>query len=420
MTEEFLQYIWKFKNFAVNDLRTLKGEPIRLIKTGEHNSNAGPDFLNSQVMIGEVRWAGSVEIHTRASEWKRHGHSTDPAYDNVILHVVYENDLGGDENNIPVLELKDHIAENTLINYKLLLESRNFIPCEAQAGKVDEFTKSLWIDRILVERLESRLEGIHTKLEKTNDDWREVFYQYLGRNFGFKVNSEAFERLTESIPMRTLAKHKGNLKQIEALLFGQAGFLEGDHEDEYPKALKKEYGFLQKKYGLLPLKRSQWKFLRMRPDNFPSCRIAEFAALVNTSENLFSKILDIKEIKDIEKLFEAEASQYWNTHYIFDKAAAKSHLKVLGKQSIENILINTVTPMLYAYGHFRGKTYQKEKALRILEATAPEKNNITNRLELLGFENNSASQSQGLLHLKKEYCDKKRCLSCAVGVKVLK
>ena len=419
MTEEFLHYIWKFKNFSFKDIKSTSGENIRILKSGEHNTNAGPDFLNAQVNIGKVRWAGSVEIHTKTSLWNNHGHDTDKAYDNVILHVVYEDDLNG-ESKIPVLELKGLISESTISGYDTLLKSRTYIHCEEQFEKADSLTISSWIERMTVERLESRLSAIEAKLKAGNNDWREVFYQYLGRNFGFKTNGSAFERLAETLPQKILAKHRNNLTQIEALLYGQAGFLENNFEEEYPRILKKEFSFLRKKYSLTPIEFTRWKFLRMRPDNFPTIRISQFARLAYDSENLFSKILELKKPRDISKLLEASASEYWNTHYTFDKISKTDNEKKLGKASIDNILINTVAPMMYAYGHLRGEQKFKDNALHLLELTKPERNAISNKLEGMGFDNKNAFDSQGLLQLKKEYCEQKRCLSCSIGVKILR
>ena len=418
MQEDLLQTIWKHLLFSTRELKTVSGEVVRIIKQGEQNTNAGPDFLNAQVQIGKVRWAGSVEIHTKTSLWNVHGHSTDKAYENVILHVVYEDDLQ-EKSKIPLLELKNYIADSVLDKYSVLHSNNYYIPCEKQISGVDPFIRSTWMERMLIEKLEQRVHGIEEKIKSTKGDWREVFYQYLGRNYGFKVNSEAFEKLAETLPQSILAKHRNNLAQMEALLYGKAGMLYNDFTDTYPGALKKEWNFLKLKYGLTPIESGRWKFLRMRPDNFPTIRISQFARLAYNSENLFSVILETDSIKELQSHFKSEASRYWNTHYTFDNPAQEDIPKKMGRSSIDILLINTVAPMMYAYGYLRKEQKFIDKALEILQQIKPEKNSITLNMSGIGFVNKSAFDSQSILHLKKNYCDKKLCLSCGIGVNVL-
>lgn len=280
-------------------------------------------------------------------------------------------------------------------------------------------TKMLWLDRLLVERLERKTAYVEELLEKNKNNWEETFYQIIARNFGFKTNAEPFEQLARSLPLITLAKHKNNLMQIEALLFGQAGLLEKDFEDEYPNKLKKEYLFLQKKHSLNPVQNESWKFLRMRPASFPTIRIAQFAQLIFSSVHLFSKILVAKNVEELEHLFDLKLSNYWQTHYVFDKASVKRNKK-LGKSAIHLLVINTIAPFLFLYGKRKDNEDYKEKAFQLLEEIKPEKNSIITKWKALGMEPESAYQTQALLQLKNEYCTKKRCLECAVGNAILK
>ena len=276
MQEDFLHHIWKFRLFDQRALFTSSGEAIAILKPGDHNFDAGPDFFNSQLMIGSMKWIGNVELHVNASDWIRHHHEIDPAYDNVILHVVYENDHPIKRKNgelIPTLELKDRMDLRSYQKYLDLNKSKDAIPCGSQIADVDEFILNNWLDRILTERLELKSQLILNILRHSNNNWEETFYQILGRNFGFKINNEPFELLTRSLPLNVIGKHKHDRFQTEALLFGQAGMLKREFADEYPLRLKKEYNYLRKKYSLQALELHIWKFSRMMPGNFPTIRI---------------------------------------------------------------------------------------------------------------------------------------------------
>lgn len=419
MNEDFLHFIWKFKNFIYKYLQTTEGLPLSIIKAGEHNFNAGPDFLNARIKIGDKIWAGSVEIHIKTSHWQQHNHSTDDAYNNVILHVVYEDDAPG-LLTIPCLELKNLINPNSLAHYHLLKTSKEWIPCATQIQQVEEFTKSFWLERMAAERLEIKALAVLKTLKSNNNDWAETFYQLSGKNFGFKINSPAFEALTKSLPQKLLSKHRHNYLQIEALLFGQAGMLETDFTDEYPNSLKREYDFLRKKYNLIHLQLHQWKYLRLRPPNFPTIRISQFAALAHKSVHLFSQILETENYQDLISLFEVKASSYWDDHFIWDKEVQKKTEKWLGNESINNIIINTIIPTLFAYGIAKNSIIYKEKAFSLLEEIPAEINNITEGWKKLGFRNKNAYESQALIHLRNNYCDNKQCLKCAIGTKILK
>ncbi len=422
MREDFLHYLWRTKRFHLDNLRSTEGEILQISNFGKHNHHAGPDFLEAKIRIGDTLWAGNVEIHLNASEWIAHKHQRDRAYDNVILHVVLEEDQPIFRNSgerIPCLELRQRIPPKIIKTYQKIVHNEHWIPCQHHFYTITDLTKNMWIDRLLVERLEQKTVHIAERLSQTNNAWEETFYQILARNFGVKVNAEPFELVAQSTPLNLFAKHKNNLFQIEALLFGQAGLLQGEFVDTYPKSLQKEYQFLQKKYQLSPVKKESWRFMRMRPANFPSIRLAQFATLIYQSSHLFSKILEAESTKDIEKLFKVSLSEYWLTHYIFDKASTKRK-KTLGKSTIHLLIINTIVPFLFLYGTHKSIETYRDKALRFLEELAPEKNSIIEKWKTLGLTPDSAYQTQALLQLKNEYCTNKRCLECAIGNSILK
>jgi len=422
MREDFLHYLWRTKRFHLDDLLSTEGEILQIVDFGKHNHHAGPDFLEAKVQVGETLWAGNVEIHVNASEWMAHKHQENKAYDNVILHVVLEEDqpiYRSTGERIPCLELRKRIPTKVIKIYQKIVHNEHWIPCQHHFYTVPTITKNLWLDRLLVERIEQKTIQIAEQLANSNHAWESIFYQTLARNFGVKINAEPFELLARSTPLNLFAKHKNNLFQIEALLFGQAGLLTKTFEDTYPNALQKEYQFLQKKYNLQPIKAESWRFMRLRPANFPSIRIAQFATLIYQSTHLFSKILEAETIKDLEKLFKVSLSDYWLTHYVFDKASAKRK-KSLGKHTIHLLIINTIVPFLFLYGTHKSIAAYRDKALRFLEALAPEKNSIIEQWKILGMELDSAYQTQALLQLKNEYCSKKRCLECSIGNSILK
>ncbi|MBL4675207.1 MAG: DUF2851 family protein [Mucilaginibacter sp.] len=423
-TEDFLHYVWQFRLFNRFNLRTTEGEELEIQSVGLHNNNAGPDFQNARIRIGETTWAGNAELHLSSSDWQKHGHTTDASYDNVILHVVYNDDaplVRTDGKRVPTLELKDRIPAELHHRYhNLVFGNQSIIPCEGSIATVDGITMQNWLTRILVERLEKRSQTVIAALQQNRGDWEETFYQFLAANFGFKVNALPFELMAKSLPQNILAKHKNNAMQIEALIFGQAGFLDGDVEDAYPKALQTEYNFLCKKYNLLPIESHLWKFLRMRPQNFPTVRLAQFAALIYQSNHLFSKVLEIKDVKEMRELFtNIRVNEYWETHYRFDNAS-KASSKSLGAASIDTLILNTVVLFLFSYGKHLQLQYYVSRALKMLENIPAEHNNITDDFVNLGLKINSAFDSQALLELKNSYCSYKKCLQCGVGIKILK
>jgi hypothetical protein len=422
--EDFLHYIWKFRLFERDNLQTVDSEDLEIFSTGLHNSDSGPDFHNARIRIGDTVWAGNVEVHLSASDWQKHGHTNDGAYDNVILHVVYRNDVPlflPNGRKVPTLELQSRIS-NELYNkyHKLVFGNQSFIPCENGIATVDGITMQNWLTRVLVERMEKRSANVAAAIALNKGDWEETFYQFLAANFGFKVNAVPFELMAKSLPQLTLAKNKNNPMQIEALIFGQAGFLEGEFKDEYPLKLQKEYDYLRKKYNLKPIENHLWKFMRLRPQNFPTIRLAQFAALIVQANHLLSKILETKEVKALRGLFtDIKVNDYWEDHYRFD-VQSKPSSKNMGDGSVDILLLNTVALFLFSYGKQHQQQYYISRGLKLLENLPAEKNNIIADFVNLGLKIDTAFESQALLELKNNYCNYKKCLQCSVGNKILK
>ncbi len=417
MHERLLQFIWQFQYFNQTKLMTVEGEQLQVIHPGIFNSNQGPDFLDAKIKIGSTTWAGSVELHINTSHWEAHEHGNDKNYSNVILHVVWQHDTA---LHLPfqTLVLEDKVSKLLLEKYQAMLQNGSFIACEKQIASIHTLTFTAWQERLLVERLEQKTTEVFKYLKQNNHHWEECFWWMLAKNFGAKVNSTAFEKMAVSIPLHILAKHKNQLQQVEALLFGQAGLLEDVFTEDYPLLLQREYQMLQKKYKLQKPVCTVY-FLRMRPANFPTVRLAQLAMLVHQSMHLFSKIKEAAHVKEILPLLDITAGDYWHYHYRFDEAADFKK-KTLGRQMTDNILINTVAVMLFAYGHYHNNSHYKNKALQWLDAVAAENNSITNGFAKNGISIKSAFASQALLQLKGHYCDKKRCLDCAIGNKLLR
>lgn len=421
MKEDLLQYIWKFQYYNRNELHCTNGEKLMIIFPGIHNNNQGPDFSQAKIKIGNTIWAGNLEVHINSSHWNLHEHTGDEHYKNVILHVVWHHDTeikDASGNNLPTLELQSRISNIFLEKYRQLMNNTQFIPCENQVKGVSKIVIDNWIQRLSAERLIAKSAHILSIFEETNHHWEETFWWLISANFGLKINSHFFQKIARSLPLSVIARHKHHLIQVEALLMGQAGLLSGEPEDKYAAMLTKEFLFYKNKYKLKPID-GELFFLRMRPANFPTIRLAQLAKLIVESEHLFSMIKETESVNDVKKMFMVSANDYWHYHYIFGQKSGFK-VKVLGKQMIENILINTVVPVLFAYGLYQNDIILKEKALKWLEEIAPEKNSITKGFEALGFENKNAADSQAFLHLKKEYCDNKRCLECAIGNAILK
>ena len=421
MTEDFLQYIWRQNLFLNENIITSDGEAVEILHSGQLNTDAGPDFTDARIRIAGTLWAGCVEIHLQSSDWERHGHHTDPAYNNVVLHVVYKHDLdvyNSRRQKIPVLEL--HFDERYYQNYNRLINSKLDIACRDEPDKIDELNFSLWLERLAIERLEQKSEAIMQVYAATANNWEETLYRQLARNYGFSLNALPFETLAKSLPLKILLKHRDNLLQLEAMLFGQAAmFPDSEATDTYIVELQKEYNFFRQKYDLKPVDRFLWKFLRLRPINFPTLRIAQFAALLHRNEHLFSQIIEAESVETLETVFDVRASEYWDSHYVFGKESAKRR-KTFGKTAINMVLINTVVPFLFVYGKMRGIDKYCSRAVNILENLPSENNAIIAQWTKLGAQNSNAFFSQAILQLHNEYCRPKRCLHCAIGNKIVR
>ena len=417
MNERLLQYIWQFQYYQASYLQTEEGEPLQIISPGMHNTNEGPDFINAKIKVGNTTFVGSIEIHNKASDWVRHKHQHDVNYNNVVLHVVWEQDKQLDIS-FPTLALQHRISNLLLDKYQMLMQATNFIPCQQQISGVGELTLNIWKQRLMVERMQQRVGDVKIILANNNNHWEATFWQLLAKSFGVKVNSLAFENMAQSIPLSILAKHKNQPHQIEALLMGQCGLLNKKFEDSYAIMLQKEYLFLKQKYNLVPSAIPVF-FLRMRPANFPTIRIAQLSSLITQSKHLFSIIKEVQELKDVKKLFDITANDYWHYHYNFEEITSYKPKRV-GAQMLQNIIVNTVLPVLYAYGWYNNIEAYKNRALMWAEALPPEKNTITDGFEKLGISNKSAFDSQALIQLKNKYCNEKKCLSCAIGNHILK
>ena len=416
MKEIFLSYIWENRLLS-SGLSTTDGQEIEVMYPGIKNTNAGPDFLNARIRIGDAVWAGNVELHVNASDWYSHRHNTDKGYDNVILHVVYQADKATFTtvgHSIPTVQLKGFFDENLLLRYRSFIDSKTWIACQKSVTRVQRFTWLSWLDRMIVERLEFKVEEVLHVFEQTGNDWEETLYRRMMSNFGFKVNDEPFLRLGRMLPFQLLLRHSNQVFQLEALLFGVAGFLQQPFSDEYPLKLKKEFDFLQKKYELSQMNPEQWRFMRMRPSNFPTIRIAQMAALINKSQRVFSRITEANSIEEIKALFDVYASEYWDNHFQFERYTAGNR-KHLGQDAVDLILINTIVQVLFAYGIYHTNETYKDKALMILETLDAENNEIIRKFSALGVNSTHALQSQALLHLRKNYCNPKRCLECRIG-----
>lgn len=420
MTEEFLHYIWKFRMIDQHLVST-KGEHLVVVKPGTLNFDSGPDFFAAQIKINGTLWVGNVEIHVFTSDWYSHKHDQDRAYDNIILHVVYEDDkplFRDSGEQVPTLVVNGHFKQSLYDRYSYFMTNKNWIPCEKLIHGVDRFVVNNWIDRLMIEKLENKAAEITSHYLLNKSDWEQTFYEFLARNFGFKVNGAAFQLLAKSLPLKVLAKHKDDKFQIEALLYGQAGLLQSAYSDDYPKSLKKEYLFLRKKYNLTPVDRHLWRFMRMRPSNFPTIRISQLADLIYKSSHLFSSTLEKKNLKELIELFELTASGYWNTHYMFDKASTKSS-KTITIKTIHLLIINTIIPFLFVYGRSRNDQSMIDRALKLLDTLPGEQNAIVSKWSELEVNVKSSFQTQALIMLKNSYCKNKRCLSCGIGNEIL-
>jgi len=424
MEEGFLHFIWKFQYFNKKDLYTTDKKPVNVLHPGFHNLADGPDFSQSRIQIGGITWHGSTEIHIGSSDWIRHQHQKNPAYDKVVLHVVWKHDreiIRTDGSLVPTLELKNRVQPQLILDYQRLVSNSDPIPCSNQLTWVEPITIISTLDRVLIERIQKKTGNIFDLLTQSGNDWEEVAYRCFATNFGFKVNSESFFELSRNISFKVLSRLRSNPIQIEALLFGLAGFLKGENQDHYFRQLQVEYSFLRKKYGFIrpELAVSRWNFLRLRPANFPTIRLAQFASFICGQPNLFSMVKEVASVGEFRKRLDFHQSEYWNHHYHFGKKANKP-VPGFGQTSIENLVINTLVPLKFAYGHWLDEPSYVDRSLSLLQEIKPEENKITRMWEKLGLQVKSGFDSQALIELFSSYCSLKRCLSCNIGLSLLK
>ncbi|MCF0052743.1 DUF2851 family protein [Dyadobacter sp. LJ53] len=424
MNEDILSFIWRFQYFAAEALFTDEGSQLSIIRTGHKNGNSGPDFSEARVVIDEFQWIGSIEIHVKSSDWYLHDHETDPAYETVILHVVWENDrpvVRRDGTLLPTLTLKGIVKKSVLERYAQLQDETETIPCAPMFAQVNDIQKYGMLDRALLERLDTKASLVMQLLAKNNNDWEETAYQWLARNFGFKLNDAPFTRLTEIVTWKIIRKHRDKLSQIEALLFGCAGLIPIESNDFYIRQLRTEYQFLSAKYGLKTQQMNghEWKNLRMRPAGFPTVRLAQFARLIHKNGSLFSEIISTSAFSSLQAMFHTEQSDYWQDHYLFEKKS-KGKVPFLGKDSVNLLIINGAVPLLVGYAKHRQQPELLEKAIYWLSEIGAEKNRITREWEMLGMKVTTAADSQALIEWYNHYCTFRKCLECTVGATLIR
>ena len=418
--EQLLHYVWKHKIFSLKELKTTTGQQVEVIDTGLANTDTGPGFFNAKLKLDGVLWIGNIEIHERSSDWFKHGHHADAGYNSVILHIASEIDMEISRSNgerIPQIQLICPEAVRT--NYKELLETASYPPCYRIIPSLSPFTAHSWMSALQMERFEQKATLLNERLKRCQGNWEDAFFITLARNFGFGLNGDAFETWAHQLPFRAVDKHRNDLFQIEAIFFGQAGILEYSDGDGYYLRLKKEYTYLQHKFGLIPMDASLWRFLRLRPANFPHIRIAQLACLYHRAYGLLSRIMETETLQGVRDILKGGTSEYWLTHYTFG-GSSPSRPKTLSNTSLDLLIINTVVTFLYAYGLHKGNRVLCARAGSFLEELKAENNYITRMWEQCGMKASNAADSQALIQLKKEYCDKKKCLYCRIGYEYLK
>lgn len=420
--EQLLHYIWKYRLYRPSGLTTTQGDTLEIIDPGLENTDAGPDFFNAKIRINGTVWAGSVEIHQKASDWLAHGHSADKAYGNVILHVV-ETDDGTvfRQNGEAIPQLVLPIPEQVIDNMEWLLTRDSPVACLERLPAIDPVFRLQWMDALLAERLERKTDDILRWLDLYQKDWNEVFYILLCRNFGFGVNSDAFERLARSLPLKCILKQRPSASQVEALFLGQAGLLNDSNGNRhhYYRLLQQEYSFLRKKYGLEPLEPHIFRNLRLRPDATPHIKLVELAAIWIRHDTLFSSVLSARTPRELKDFFRVPASAFWDTHYNFLRPSPHRK-KQLGENALNMLLINTVVPLMFAYGLYHQMDEHKARALRLLASIPPEQNSIISLFSQVGMKPRNAGDTQALIQLKRNYCEQKKCLYCRLGFQLLK
>lgn len=419
--EVLLQYLWKHKIFPLKSLQTVAGLPVEVIDSGLWNRDAGPDFFNAKLKIADTLWVGNVEVHQRSSDWFRHGHHHDRAYDSVILHVVSSVDADvqrADGELVPQLVLS--CPEGLREHYELLCRSREHPPCMSLLPKLNKLTIHAWMAALQAERLDAKVAVLQSWLTSCNNDWAETLFIALARNFGFGLNGDAFERWSRRLPFRAIDKHRDNLFQVEAFFFGQAGLLDAEEGDDYYGRLRKEYLYLAHKFELPPpMEKSLWRLLRLRPANFPYVRLAQLAYLYQRGEVLFSELMEADTLQGLRQLLVTRTSAYWEEHVVFGKPSPRRE-KLIGRKSVDLLILNTVIPLLHAYALHKGDEQRSVRAQRLLEELKAEDNYITRKWASAGIPIESAADSQALVQLERNYCEKKKCLSCRFGYEFLK
>ncbi|MBK8498138.1 MAG: DUF2851 family protein [Flavobacteriales bacterium] len=420
--EDLFQYIWQQGLFDHHALRTTDGRAVEVVKAGRIQVDSGPDLIDAQVRIDGQLWAGTVEVHLRSSDWKAHGHQRDPAYENVVLHVVFEHDAEvrmRSGASPPTVELHSRVSSDSISLYRSLMHGQGFVPCASQIARVDKARIGPWLERVLVERLQRKAREVESLYAKLNHDPAEALYHLLARAFGLKVNAEPFGMLAHALPLKVIQKYRDDALRTEALLFGQAGLLQIDFVEVYPRELQQEHALLARLHGLHPAPVAAWKFTRMRPVNFPTVRIAQFAQLLMRCDGDLGVLLSTDRVQELYDRLDVEASAYWSTHYRFDSESAPRS-KRLGRAGAQHLIINAIVPVLFALGRAQGREEMGERALRLLEQLPAERNQLLARWADLGLVADTAARGQALIELKNLYCAKRRCLSCTIGNQLLR
>lgn len=421
--EELLHFVWRSKLMNLNGLETQDSQALTILNFGQYNTNAGPDFLEGSIRLEETTWYGQIEMHVNASDWKKHNHNDDPAYDNVILHVVWNYDVDivrKDGSIIPTLSLQGLISDDILTNYESLISAKDWIPCQHHLKTLDKGFVPFWLSRLSIERVEHKTTWLKTIWLASNKDWDQTFYVGLCAAFGLKVNKDAFIRLAKTIPLRLLLKYIDTLNQVEALLFGGSGLLNNTEiENEYITNLSKEFHFLKQKHHVREIEAVNWKFSKLRPNNFPTVRIAQLAKLLNHHPRLFSELLHTNTPEEIFQYFDVSIEDgFWHNHYTF-KSESTPKSKSIGQTLKVSIIINLIVPMLFLYGKELDEQEYCDASINLLESLNPESNAIMDHWKALGITPENAKESQALLELKNNYCTYKQCLQCQIGYKII-
>ena len=421
MKEDFLHYVWQYKKFDFSNLTTAAGEHLTIVSVGNYLKQSGPDFFNAQIIIGSQKWAGNVEIHVKSSDWYLHHHERDKQYDNVVLHVVWEHDtpvFRNDNSELPVLELKKYVSKAVTDSYATLVSPKSWIYCENKIKTIEYFVFAHWMESLFFERLERKYIPINDLLEETGNDWEAVLFWMIAKNFGLNANGEILFKVVKMIPFAVIQKERFEVENLEALLFGLADLFPLEAEDRYVLDLKKRFNYLVQKHQLQKMPIEPLAFFKHRPDNFPTVRIAQLAMLYHQQQNLFSKIISAKTVNECYQVFNVSVSNYWQTHYLFDKTSSKKK-KQLSKPFIDLLIINTIVPFQFAYQKSPGKE-MSEVILALMQSIIPEKNSIIEKFANFGVKAQNAFETQSLLQLKNEYCNNSRCLKCSLGIQLLK